>query len=221
MRFVHRLGRVRSVRGLVVLVFGLWLMLRQVDGVLVRLQSDVAGSYGANDFWRPSPGGLVVHVRTLVEVWRANGGVAKAAFFTYTALDLVFIAAYSVLFLLLFARLSPPPAWRERPTVLGRLAARRGRLIAGLAFTDIVEDVLRAVLVSQDHPSAVLIYLAWAATWLKWVLLGCVVMLIVHAWAAHVASQPPAHLWSAVGRLRIPVVLIVSWGAFVLFDPTR
>src|SRR5213082_2932384 len=63
---------------------GLWLMLRQVDGVLVELQRGGYGGYGVNDLGPLSPAGLVAQVKALLAVWQANDALANAAFYTFT-----------------------------------------------------------------------------------------------------------------------------------------
>ena len=217
---VIRRAQLMRLRGTLVWTFGIWLMLRQVDSVLGRLQTDVAGSYGANDFWQPGFQRVANHVTDLVHVWNGNKDVARLAYGTYTALDVVFIAAYSALLLVILARLGTPAPREDRPLVLGRLATRTQWLVVALAAADLLEDALRTFLVYQDPPADWLSYVAWGVTWLKWVLLGCVLILIAQALHWHVRTAPSRGLLRAALRLRVPVVLLGAWGVFVLFDPT-
>lgn len=223
---MHRVRDVHSVRGFAVIALGLWLMLRQADSVLTRFQSPLGGSYGANDFWAPSPVGLPKQVHTLVDVWRADGNDPAwlQAIWTYTVLDLCFIVAYTALFVVLFDRLARPAETDDRPAFLGHLGRRRLGVVLALAITDVIEDVLRLGLVHRWVSGDWWVYGAWFVTLVKWALLLLVVALVVHAWAAprmvRAGPRRGSPLAWAVVKLRVAVVLLAVWGLFVIFDPT-
>jgi hypothetical protein len=190
--------------------FGVWLMLRQADTVLVNLQAAGHGGYGMNDLGPIVPKELVEQVEGLLSVWKGAGDIADAAFWTYTGLDLVFIAAYLFLIRRLIQRTKAPSGvWTWA-------------LVAGGA--DVVEDVLRGIMFAANTASDPLVWVAWLATAVKWASLAWVLLRLVVAWHAFGRSAGPgqltdARLW-ALWRLRVPLVLVSALGLFLIFDPT-
>jgi hypothetical protein len=193
-----------------VVAFGVWLMLRQVDSVLVNLQGEGHGGYGMNDLAPLAPKELVPRVRDLLDVWQQAGDVADVAFWTYTGLDLVFIAAYLVVIHRLITRTSAPDGtfW----------------VAVGVAVADVVEDVLRGVMVGWNTASAPLVAVAWFASMVKWAALVGMTVILVIAWSRAGRALGPGHLTDArrwaLWRMRIPLVLLSALGLFLIFDPT-
>ncbi|MES1193310.1 MAG: hypothetical protein ABUM26_03225, partial [Solirubrobacterales bacterium] len=209
------------LRTLLVLCAACWLALRQLDGVLKILQQGGVGSYGANAFGPVSPVGLQTKVRQLLAIWNTEPTLAIATFSVYTAIDLVFIVLYGWLLLRLSDLLGVDgPA----SAPLDRLARRVPLLTVLAMVADVLEDVLRMVMVTATVSWWPVVYGAWLLTTVKWLLLAGAVVGLVHAWrrvglTAGPGAISPAVRWALV-RLRIPIVLLGTWGLFVLFDPT-
>jgi hypothetical protein len=199
------------LRFALVITFGLWLMLRQVDGVLAQLQTSGTGGYGANDLGALIPSSdLAQHVDDLLRVWEGNHVVAYPAYWTYTGLDLCFIVAYVVLVHLLAARL---PA-----------ASRATTWIWIAAGCDVAEDVLRGIMVGAKSSWGPLVWAAEIATVAKFACIAVVVGIVAVAWRDVGLAAGPGRLTSArrraLWRLRVPLVLLVAWGLFLILDPT-
>jgi hypothetical protein len=193
-----------------VLTFGLWLMLRQVDGVLVHLQGEGHGGYGMNDLGPLVPKDLVERVEDLLAVWAGAGAVADSAFWTYTGLDVLFIVAYLLLIERLVLRTGAPDsvfAWA---------------IVAAVA--DLAEDVLRGIMFGAGETWDPLVWLAWGATLVKWAALAWVVVRLAVAWHAAGRVAGPGQLTDArleaLWRLRVPLVLLTALGLFLILDPT-
>ncbi len=198
------------LRTWLLLAIGLWLMLRQVDGLLVQLQREGYGGYGVNDLGPLSPAGLVEQVKAVLVVWQANDALAHPAFYAYMALDAIFIALYAGLLHTLIRRVAAP----KRAEVW----------LVALIAADLLENVLRIAIVATASHAAILVYAAWLATVAKWLTLAAVVLLVVNAGRArrlHNAhsDRKGRTLW-ALWRLRIPVLLLGAFGLFLIFDPT-
>ena len=202
--------RYPRLRTLLLLSFGVWLMLRQVDGVLAELQRDGYGGYGVNDLGPLSPSGLVEQVKAVLAVWEANEALAYPAFYAYMALDTIFIALYAGLLYTLVVRVAAPgnaTSW-----------------LLGLVAADLVENVLRIAIVATGSHASPLVYAAWLATTAKWVALMAVVLLVAYGRQAHRLRDGPSgragrFMW-ALWRLRIPVFLLGGFGLLLIFDPT-
>jgi hypothetical protein len=204
-------GRRRPrLRTWLLLAIGLWLMLRQVDGLLVQLQREGFGGYGANDLGPLSPTGLVEQVKAVLVVWQANDALAYPAFYAYMALDTVFIALYAGLLHTLIRRAAAP---------------KRAEIwLVALIAADLLENALRIAIVATGSHAAILVYAAWFATVAKWLTLAAVVLLVANAGRARRLHEGHGHsasrtLW-ALWRLRIPLLLLGGFGLLLIFDPT-
>lgn len=217
-RLANRIG---GLRGIVLLTLALWLALRQVDGVLGYLQSTGSGGYGANDLYTVAPGGLAEHVQDLLRVWKGTRPVSHVAFAVYTALDVVFVGLYTLIFLLLFERLGAPEG-AMKP--IDRALGRAPLVVAILAGADLVEDAVRAVMVASASSALWLVLLAWFATTVKWVALATVLLLLVRAWQRVGLPEGPGRWtsdsWWALGRLRVPAFFVAAVGFMLVVDPT-
>jgi hypothetical protein len=217
------------LRTLLVLCAACWLALGQLDGVLRSLQRGGVGDYGANAFGPLlSPRGLPEHVSDILALWSRDPTLAIATFSAYTVVDVLFIGAYTLLLLRLLdllkrtGRYVIPLDGSTMP--LQWLAHHAGALVLITAGADMLENILREVIVAGNWGPAPLVYAAWAATQVKWLALAVVVIVLVALWRAVGLSSGPGAItrdtiW-ALGRLRIPVVLLGAWGLFVIFDPT-
>jgi hypothetical protein len=210
------------LRTLLVLCAACWLLLGQLDGVLKLLQEGGVGAYGANAFGPLSPIGLQDKVRQLLAIWNTEPTLAITTFSVYTAIDLVFIAVYGWLLLTLAELLGVRGA---AASPLDRLARRAPELTVLAMAADVLEDLLRTVMVTATVSSWLVVYVAWALTTMKWLLLAAVVAGLVHAWRRMGLVSGPgaitADVWWAIKRLRIPILLLGAWGLIVLFDPTQ
>ena len=197
------------LRTWLLLAIGLWLMLRQVDGVLRELRYEGFGGYVVGDLGPLSPTGLVAQVKALLSVWEANRQLAHAAFATHTVLDVVFIVVYAGLLQALIRRVGAPP--------------RANDWLIATVVADVTENLLRVAIVVVDRPNALLMHAAWLATSVKWLSLAGVVVLVAYAARAAVRAGPSGAtgrmLW-AVWRLRIPFALLGAFGMFLIFDPS-
>jgi hypothetical protein len=214
-------GSAHRLRATVLAALGVWLALRQVDGVLAYLQSTGRGGYGANDMYAASPSRLPEYVGDLLAVWETTRPVSHVAFAVYTALDLVFIALYTVLLLRLFRRFGPS---RDTSDPIDRGLRKAPQVVAVLALADCFEDILRLVMVAFHDASWWLVYGAWVATTVKWLALATVLLLLVIAWRTTGLGAGRGS-WTtdsrrALGRLRIPAPLLGSFGLIMMFDPT-
>jgi hypothetical protein len=223
LRVLGRLYPLR-LRTVLLLMVGLWLLLRQVDGALTSLQFAGSGAYGANDLVPLNPGDAQDRAKDLLAVWSQNRQVAYAAFWTYTGLDLLFIWLYWVFFTRVVVILRAHQVAGVTPLNVARGLRSAEKWVTALAVSDLAEDVLRAFIVGGNNSGWLLTFVGWLATWTKWLLLITVLILIAAAWA-HVGwnrapwSMPRDRRW-ALRRLRVPLVLLVAWGGFVIFDPT-
>jgi hypothetical protein len=209
------------LRTLLVLGAACWLALRQLDGVLKILQQGGVGAYGANAFGPLSPVGLQAKVRQLLAIWNTEPTLAIATFSVYTAIDLAFIVLYGWLLL----RLSDLLGGGANKAPLERLARRVPELTVLAMVADLLEDVLRMVMVTATVSWGPVVYGAWLLTTVKWLLLAGVAVGLVHAWrrvglTAGPGAITPAVRW-ALARLRVPIVVLGAWGLFMLFDPTE
>jgi hypothetical protein len=199
------------LRTWLLLAIGLWLMLRQVDGVLRELRFQGFGGYVVGDLGPLSPAGLVAQVQALLSVWKANHPLAHAAFATYSVLDTVFIVVYAGLLYSLIRRVGAP--------------TRANDWLIATVVADVAENLLRVVIVVVDShdPLLVLVYGAWLATSVKWLALATVLVLVLYASREAARAGPSGAtgrmLWG-VWRLRIPFVLLGAFGMFLIFDPS-
>ena len=185
---------------------GLWLMLRQVDGVLAELQLAGYGGYGVADLGPLSPAGLPAQVKALLTVWQANHALAHAAFYVYTAIDTIFIALYAGLLHALLRRVGASPR-------------ANGWLIAAVV-ADLLENALRVAIVAAGSHAPVLVYTAWLATSAKSLALLAVLLLVAHALYARRVEIRGGGTLEALWRVRIPLVLLGPFGLLLIFDPT-
>ena len=144
-------------------------------------------------------------------MWERNAPLGHAAFWASTVLDFAFIVIY--VFLLRGLRKWLPAA-----------SAAGGFISALAAVADVVENLLRIVMVAGDTAWWLLVYLAWVATTAKWLSLAAVVLLLAIAWRGQGLSTGPGEFTrqrlSALWRLRVPMVLVGVWGLFLILDPT-
>jgi hypothetical protein len=220
------------LRTLLVLCAACWFALGQLDGVLKILQEGGVGAYGANAFGPLSPIGLQGKVRQLLEIWNNEATLAIVTFIVYTAVDVAFIVLYGWLLLRLAKQLlvtAPPeessPEKSPSEIALARLSRRAPTLIWMAMAADAAEDVLRLVMVTATVTWWPIVYGAWLLTLAKWMLLAAVAAVLVHAWRRVGLTKGPGAItpavWWAIKRLRIPIVLLGTWGLLILFDPTQ
>ena len=211
--------RRRGLRGPLLATLGLWLALRQVDAVIKNLQAGGVGGNGADSLYALSPIDLPEYVRQLLTFWNSTGPVFDAAFFAYTGLDFLFILAYTVLFRRAFGRVGSP---EHATSGLERALRRAPAIVLVLGLSDVVENALRLTIVRSDSATGWLVYPAWLATSIKWGALAAVLLLLLLASRSNVTGRP---LWSedsrwALGRLRIPAVLVAAFALILMLDPT-
>jgi hypothetical protein len=213
-----------SIRGRLVILLGVWLMLRQVDGVLSSLQSGGRGGYGANALGPLSPADLPARVADALSVWESTRPVSHVAFGVYTALDVVFIGLYVWVFLSLFAKLDVPLPASQMATPARQAVKRAWLWVVALAVFDVAEDAIRAVMVGWHSSPAGLVYAGYAVSLLKLGALVCVLLLLFVAWRQVGLGSAPGRFTAAtgwaLGRMRVPLVLLGAWGLFVTFDPS-
>jgi hypothetical protein len=200
---------------------GCWLVLRQIDLVLKSLQdAQGVGGYGANALGPLWPAKLSELSGTILGSWDSARTLSRSAFYVYTAVDFVFIAVYGSLLLVVVSavRFAQPAA--DGTTVVHRVAriadwAELWILLAAAA--DVVENLLRLVVVGFEEPSPWLLWPAWAMTVAKFGFLALAATSMAAAWS--VAPGGRATLTPLV-RLRLPAVVLGVFSLLMLFDPT-
>ena len=203
------------MRGAFVATLGLLLALLQADRVLKSLRGEAGGGYGPPDLssWSGDD------ARIVLDAWDDASGIANAAFGVYWALDAVFVVAYALLLLRLFAAL-PSPAPDADPVL--RAIRKAPWFVGVLVVADLLEGVLWAGIYYLDWTG--LAPVAACATLVKWLSLGAVLLVLIRGqvgagWGGGFLGLSEDRRW-ALARMRIPLVVCGLFALVILFDPT-
>jgi hypothetical protein len=203
-----------------------FLALGQVDGLLRRLQSENASASGLQSLVLGWPNGeLFARARGVIEFWHSGGrhGFVERCVVTYTLLDVLFIALYSSLALVVLYRLCGTSTAGADAGWLSRQARAPLGCVLALAAVDLIEDALLLAVATRRLPGTDAVLLTClAATAIKWILVLVVVGLVAarlrerSAWFSALVTDTWRSLWA----LRTPALLSVAFGLLLLGDPT-